>query len=337
MLVDDDPGTIRVMGRILDGLAALHFAASGADALRLARETAPDLILLDAEMPGMSGFEVCQDLKADPELAGIPVIFVTSHNQPEFEISGFELGAADFIAKPISAALVLARVKAQLRVKHMADELRRIATVDALTNIANRRSFDASLAREWQRGWRGADPLALLLLDVDHFKLFNDRYGHPAGDACLQAIAKVLKTASQRPADVISRYGGEEFALLLPSTPRCGAQRVAQSVLQAMQALAIPHLASPTAQHVTLSIGIACYDAQSTGWQAARAEPHPHDAAPGCTAAGLLDAADRALYAAKHGGRAQARLRDIADIANPAAAVGFGVGAAASAGAAAPT
>ena len=306
------------MGRILDGVAELHFAANGTDALRLAREMAPDLILLDAEMPGMSGFEVCQNLKADPDLAKIPVIFVTSHNQPAFEISGFNLGAADFIAKPISAALVLARVKAQLRVKQMADELRRMATVDALTDVANRRSFDAALAREWQRGWRCGDPLALLLLDVDHFKLFNDRYGHPAGDACLQAIANLLRAASQRPADVVSRYGGEEFALLLPSTPRCGAQRVAQGVLMAMQRLAIPHLASPTAQHVTLSIGIACYDAQSAGWQAARGEPHQPNAAPRCTAAGLLEAADRALYAAKHGGRGQARLLDIGDVARSA-------------------
>ena len=318
LLVDDDPGTIRLLGRILDGVAELHFAASGAEALRLARQTAPDLILLDAEMPGMSGFQVCQDLKADAELASIPVIFVTSHHEPEFELSGFDLGAVDFIAKPISAARVLARVNAQLRLKQTADELRRISTVDALTNVANRRGFDATLAREWQRGRRGGDPLALLLLDVDHFKLFNDQYGHAAGDDCLRAIAKTLKAASQRPADLTSRYGGEEFALLLPGTPRRGAQFVAEGVLQAVQGLAIPHLKSLTAPHVTVSIGIASYDEESPGWQAAWPESNYHDAVPRCSAALLLAAADRALYAAKHGGRAQARLLDIADAAQAA-------------------
>src|ERR1700735_1562043 len=147
LLVDDDPGTIQLMGHILAGVGQLRFATNGNDALRLARESAPDLILLDAEMPGMSGFELLKMLKAESSLAEVPVIFITSHNQAGFEVSALDMGAADFIAKPLRPSRVMARVRAQLRVKHMADELRRTATTDALTGVANRRQFDELLER----------------------------------------------------------------------------------------------------------------------------------------------------------------------------------------------
>lgn len=143
LLVDDDPGTVQLLGRILSDSGNLRFATSGEDALRLARESAPDLMLLDAEMPGMSGFQVLEALKAEPALADVPVIFVTSHSEAAFEVAGFEMGAADFLAKPVSAPLVLARVKTQLRVKRMGDEFRRIATTDGLT----RRRQPAALRR----------------------------------------------------------------------------------------------------------------------------------------------------------------------------------------------
>ena len=266
LLVDDDPATIQWLGRMLADVGTVRFASNGEDALRLARESAPDLILLDAEMPGMSGFQVCEALKADPALANVPVIFVTSHSDPAFEVSGFDAGAADFIAKPVSAPLVLARVKTQLRVKHMADELRRIATIDALTGVANRRRFDESLEREWHRARRSGAPLALLMIDVDHFKLFNDRYGHPAGDICLSAVAQALTGASLRPADLVARYGGEEFVVLLPQTPRCGAEHVARAALDAVEALVIAHDASLTAPHITVSVGVACFDDDSERW-----------------------------------------------------------------------
>ncbi len=318
LLVDDDPGTIQLLSRILSGVADLQFATSGADALRLAQASTPDLILLDAEMPGMSGFQVCKSFKSDPALVDVPVIFVTKHNEPEFEVSGFELGAADFIAKPIVAQLVLARVKAQLRVKHMADELRRIATVDVLTGIANRRSFDELLDREWHRARRFGDPLALLMIDVDHFKLFNDRYGHPAGDACLWSVAQALVGASTRPADLVARYGGEEFTVLLPLTPRAGAEHVARCVLDAIEALDIAHEASLTGQRVSVSVGAACYDDDSANWMPASAESRvADDVGTRCTAMDLVRAADLAMYSAKHAGRARARLLDIADVETP--------------------
>jgi len=308
LLVDDDPGSIQLMARILGDIATLRFATSGADGLRLAREAPPDLILLDTEMPGMSGFETCQALKADPALGDTPVIFVTSHSEAAFQVSGFELGAADFITKPVSAPLLLARVKTQLRVKHMSDELRRIATIDALTGIANRRRFDESLEQEWRRGQRTNEPLALLMIDVDHFKLFNDRYGHPAGDVCLCRVAKALEQASLRPGDQVARYGGEEFTVLLPQTPRRGAEHVARGILDAVKTLGIAHDTSSTAAHVTVSVGIGCHDAL------------PDDRRVRRTSAELVNAADRALYAAKRAGRDQAWLLDLAQVDTPEAA-----------------
>lgn len=319
LLVDDDPGSIQLMGRILSTVAgSLRFATSGEDALRLARASAPDLVLLDTEMPGMSGFTTCGALKADPALAEVPIIFVTSHSEPDLEVSGFELGAADFIAKPVSAPLLLARVKTQLRVKHLADELRRLATIDVMTGVANRRRFDEALEAEWHRSIRSGDSLSLLMIDVDHFKLYNDRYGHPAGDACLRAVAQALLITSSRPADLVARYGGEEFTILLPQTGCGGAEHVAHCVLGAIAALAIAHQDSGAAPHVTVSVGIGCSDedgarqappvGEARFVEDGRAHLRPVD---------LVRAADEALYAAKNAGRAQARLLDIANVDAP--------------------
>ena len=318
LLVDDDPGTIRVLSGILKGLAEVHFATGGLDALRLARLQTPDLMLLDAEMPGMSGFQVCKAFKSDPTLAAVAVIFVTKHNEPAFEISGFEIGAADFIAKPFIVQLVLARVKAQLRVKHMADELRRIATVDVLTGVANRRRFEEVLEREWRRARRSGDPLSLLMIDVDHFKAFNDHQGHPAGDACLRAVAQALVAASVRPGDLVARYGGEEFTILLPQTPRDGAEHVALGVLHAVQALDIAHAASPSAARVSVSVGVGCYDEDSASWKPVSTDSRFADGVGvRSTSMDLVRAADKAMYCAKRAGRARAWFLDIADVETP--------------------
>jgi diguanylate cyclase (GGDEF)-like protein len=313
LLVDDDPGAIQLMGRILADVGQLRFATNGTDALRLARDSAPDLILLDAEMPGMSGFELLRMLKGEAALAGVPVIFITSHTAAGFEVSALDMGAADFIAKPLKSSRVLARVRTQLRVKQLSDELRRTATTDALTGIANRRQFDESLEREWLRAQRSGDPVSLLMIDVDHFKLYNDLYGHPKGDICLQHVTQALLSACKRPADLVARYGGEEFIILLPYTARQGAQHMAQKVLETVAGFGILHENSATTHYVTVSVGIACYDDVSTCW-VNRPLQHRDDTNMYPRARDLIRAADHALYSAKRAGRAQAKLRDIADV-----------------------
>ena len=304
LLVDDDPGAIQLMGRILADVGKIRFATNGKDALRLACATVPDLILLDAEMPGMSGFELLTTLQAEPSLTDVPVIFITSHSEAGFEVSALDMGAADFITKPLRSSRVLARVRTQLRVKHMADELRRSATTDALTGVSNRRQFDVSLEREWSRARRSGEPMSLLMIDVDHFKLYNDLYGHPKGDICLRGVTQALLSTCKRPADLVARYGGEEFAILLPQTPRQGAQHMAQHVLDAVAAFGIFHADSQTTHHVSVSVGIGCFD-DASACSATEADA--------LCANDLVEAADKALYSAKHAGRARAKLRDIAD------------------------
>ncbi|MGA2551660.1 MAG: diguanylate cyclase [Burkholderiaceae bacterium] len=318
LLVDDDASSIQIISRILAGVGQVRFATTGEVALRLARDSPPDLVVLDAEMPGMSGFQVCEALKADPSLTNVPVIFVTSHNEAAFEVAGFNVGAADFIAKPVNPSLVLARVKSQLRNKKMADELRRIATVDVLTGVANRRQFERFLEVEWRRTRRWEAPLSILMIDVDHFKRYNDRYGHPTGDACLRSVAQALLGASLRPADLVARYGGEEFVILLPHTPRAGAEHVAHGVLEAVESLAIPHEKSGTSRHVTVSIGVSCYDENSRCWvSGSPAARFASASRPSCASIDLVEAADKALYLAKQSGRAQAKFLDISDVRAP--------------------
>lgn len=304
LLVDDDPMAIHTLAKALHGLGRQRFATSGLAALQLAREAPPDLILLDAEMPGMGGFEVCKALGADPALSHIPVIFITSHNEEASEEAGLSLGAVDFIAKPIRPAIVAARVRTQLQLKMASDRLRALVMTDGLTGVANRRALDEALAREWHRACRTGHPLSLLMLDIDFFKRYNDLYGHLQGDETLKAIAHTVRTIVARPTDLVARYGGEEFLLLLPETDGAGARAVAQQLLDKMETLAIPHADAPL-RHVTVSIGVASVDVASHGWplqEAARRGPSPPQP---LTATELLQMADKALYAAKQAGRAR--------------------------------
>jgi diguanylate cyclase (GGDEF)-like protein len=314
LLVDDDAGAIRLMERILADVGSLRFATNGKDALRLAREVPPDLILLDAEMPGMSGFDLLKAIRADWSLSAVPVIVVTSHSEAEFEVSALQLGASDFITKPYRATAVMARVKTQLRVKQLSDELRRAATTDGLTGLANRRFFDEYLTREWRRAGRAGDPVSLFMIDVDHFKLFNDHYGHPRGDVCLHQVADMLAGSCHRPADFVARYGGEEFAILLPQTPRAGAELLATRILNAVQAAGIAHDSSPTAAHVTVSIGVACIDSVRALGRGNDADGASPSEGLRIKTTGLICAADEALYLAKRAGRARSHFCDFADV-----------------------
>ncbi|MGM9483423.1 diguanylate cyclase domain-containing protein [Roseateles sp. NT4] len=291
LLVDDDAASVQVLARMLNGLGEVRFALSGEDALRLARESPPDLILVDAEMPGLSGFEVCSTLHADPLLTDVPVIIITGHTEVAVEVAGFAAGAADFIRKPPVAEVVVARARTQLRLKALGDALRASALTDGLTGLANRRRFDQDLRIECERARRGHDSVALLLVDVDHFKRFNDHYGHVAGDACLRQIASAIRASIRRPADLAARYGGEEFAVLLPQTDAAGARAMAQRIVDAVAALALPHAGAPQ----------PCLVSVSVGWAAVR--PDADGEVVQTRGESLIESADRGLYAAKAAGR----------------------------------
>ncbi len=306
LLVDDDPHCIAFMHKILADFGQVRFATTAHDALRLARQDVPDLILLDIEMPDGNGFDLCIQFKRDPLLADVPIIFITSHDSTEQEVTGLNLGAADFISKPPRAPLVMARVRTQLRMKQMADELRQAAHTDGLTNVYNRRKFDEMISIEWQRALRIGQPLALLMMDIDNFKAFNDYNGHLAGDQCLKSVAAVLKKAVHRPGDLLARYGGEEFVLMLPGTGREGAMAVANRIRRHLGELKLPHGNSADSDYVTLSIGVSVLEdfdwAEEKDYDSLTSEGHPP-----LNADTLILAADQALYEAKHAGRAQTR------------------------------
>ena len=286
LVVDDSPMNLKPLVQFLRAGHKLLVATSGPAALDLVEQEHPDLILLDVLMPGMDGYEVCRRLKDDPRSRDIPVIFVTGKNEERDEVVGFELGAVDYITKPFSQSIVLARVRTHLELKRHRDTLERLSLLDGLTGIPNRRAFQDYLDLMWGQAIRQRSPLSAILMDVDHFKAFNDHYGHQAGDDCLRRVAQGLLEARRRGTDLVARYGGEEFICLLPGTEGPGAHLVAEALRAVVAELAIPHDRSSAADRVTLSLGVATRS------------PNLGDAA-----ADLVEAADRALYRAKQGGR----------------------------------
>jgi len=257
LIVDDAPSVSRFMGQSLGSDYDILFACCGKEALEITAREMPDLILLDVIMPEPDGYEVCRTLKKDPVLKDIPVIFITASSKLESEIQGLEVGAVDFISKTINPEILKLRVQNHIELKRQKDILSRLSLMDGLTCIPNRRAFDETLNREWLRAQRNGKQMSLLMIDIDHFKLYNDTCGHLAGDDCLKLIATTLKKTPLRPGDFVARYGGEEFSCILPETTEDGASRTADRLLQAVRELNIPHASSPTAPHVTISIGIA--------------------------------------------------------------------------------
>jgi diguanylate cyclase (GGDEF)-like protein len=231
---------------------------SGFDALEiLSRPSKPDLILLDVMMPGIDGYEVCRRLKDNEQTKDIPVIFVTAHTESSEEEIGLNLGAADYISKPYRLPIILARVRNHLNMKRKTDLLESLASLDGLTGVSNRRKFDEMLDFEWRRAIRSGRHLSIVMMDIDHFKQYNDNYGHGAGDECLVQVANCFPACFNRPGDLVARYGGEEFVALLPLTKAEGALTVAERFVAAVSALSLRHRYSGVADHVTLSAGCA--------------------------------------------------------------------------------
>lgn len=298
LLVDENPINIRVLHQSLRDLGRLLFSTSGFDTLKLLDEQQVDLVLLDINMPGLSGFDTCSEIKRRwPE---IPVVFVTSHQDVETEVKALASGGIDFIHKPINPPAIQARVKAHLIMKRQGDLLRNLIHLDPLTEISNRRGLDDRLFKDWQACAKAGVPLSLLMIDVDFFKRYNDHYGHPAGDRCLQLVAWCIRDTLRKPA-FVARYGGEEFAVLIPKLIESEVHGIAQRIVEAVTQLREPHEKSEVSTNVSVSVGAATTLPRDEG------KISEDSRNPGLTiAAQLIGAADQALYSAKVGGRNRA-------------------------------
>ncbi len=294
LIVDDQSANIRVMAEVLRGEYELFFATSGAKALEIVAANDIGLVLLDVVMPEMDGFEVCRRLKADERTSRIPVIFVTAREETHDETRGFDAGAVDYIIKPIVPPIVRARVRTHLELKRARDLLERMASIDGLTGIANRRQLDQFLLQEWKRAAATQSPLSLAIIDVDEFKKYNDTYGHQKGDECLRSVAGAILGIARRSSDLAARYGGEEFAVVLPDADAGAAALLIGALLDSVRSLAIEHSASSCSTCVTVSAGAVTLIPE-----------------PGSDPAAALEIADRLLYDVKRGGRNHALHADL--------------------------
>ncbi|MCT7357940.1 diguanylate cyclase domain-containing protein [Thalassolituus pacificus] len=247
----------------------------------------PDLLILEQGLLEENLATFCKRWYDHPKTRGCDILLLGAADDAQ-ETAALVAGVADYLRKPLSPLLALTRIKKQLAQRAQRRHLEALSVTDGLTHIANRRYLDEFLCAEWRRAQREGGNIGLMMVDIDHFKLFNDHYGHPEGDRCLAQVAQCLKNAVQRPRDLVARYGGEEFALVLPSIQFDGMAVVAQRLQDAVDQLAIPHVASPVSAYITVSIGLAwCEPQADERWEL------------------LLAASDEALYAAKAAGRHQ--------------------------------
>lgn len=316
LVIEDSQTGLALIGQHLERMGIVPIAATdGESGVAAFRQHNPDIVLLDVVMPGMDGYEVARRIRAIEQSGEwTPIIFLTARTADADLVQGITAGGDDYLFKPVSEVVLAAKVRAMQRILQMRyslvvltrkldtanQELTRLTALDGLTGLANRRHFDETIAREWRRAARYKRPLSLALVDVDHFKQYNDTYGHLAGDECLKGVAGSLLAVSRRPSDLVARYGGEEFALVLPETDQAGARRVAESLCDAIRALAIRHAGiAAGAGHVTISVGVATM-------------------MPGQEGAGpqsLIGEADLALYAAKSGGRDRVGFKQMEPVA----------------------
>ncbi|NEO02110.1 MAG: PleD family two-component system response regulator [Moorea sp. SIO3I7] len=294
LVVDDEKIMRLVLRRSLtkEGYKVIE-ASNGEQCLNICEQQLPDIVLLDARMPIIDGFTCCAKLKDNFGSECPPILMITALHDEESVERAFEAGATDYITKPINWAVLRRRVHRLIesswtmkQLKIANKELERLATIDGLTQVANRRAFDEYLNNEWSRLAREEKPLSLVLCDIDFFKLYNDTYGHQSGDECLKQVAQILDQAAKRPADMVARYGGEEFVVMLPSTDIQGAIQVAETIETKLYKKAIPHSGSLVSDIVTVSLG--CASTITTG------QSSPYN---------LLSEADKALYHAKVSGR----------------------------------
>ena len=290
LIVEDDPVSINSMVSVLSQDFVLSIAKTQQKALNILAEKDIDIVLLDLNLRDGNGFEVCQIVRNDREVYSNPsIIVMTGSDSAEDELRCLELGANDYVTKPIHEQVLKARIKIQLELLRKTLLLNKLARIDGLTEVANRRAFDETLVREWHRCKRAGQPLSLLLIDVDEFKKYNDTYGHASGDVCLRQVASLLTNVFKRASDLVARFGGEEFAIIMPNTPQKDAILLANAALGKMVERNIPHNASTVHDVVTFSGGLIT--------------TFPVDI--DLTAEELIQQADAQLYSAKDEGRAR--------------------------------
>jgi len=312
LLVDDQAMVAEGIRRMLDDESDMEFfyCDDPSEAITRALEVDATIVLQDLVMPDIDGLTLVRFFRANNLTKDVPIIVLSSREDPVVKSDAFANGANDYLVKLPDKIELVARIRAhtkhylmqlerdaaffalremQKQLEKTNAELQRLSSLDGLTGIANRRQFDETLKREWQRAQREEWPLSLILIDIDHFKPFNDTYGHQRGDECLQKVAKALSGILSRPADLIARYGGEEFVAVLPTTDAEGALKVAERLRATVRGLGIPHAAGGGNDVVTISAGIATVTPSPDG-----------------SAEQLVEEADRALYQAKDGGRDRA-------------------------------
>ncbi|TDO97479.1 diguanylate cyclase domain-containing protein [Marinomonas balearica] len=286
LIVDDEKSNLRILSDILREDVSVILAKDGRQAIAKARQMKPDLMLLDVVMPGMDGFSVISELKRLPETSSIPVIFVSALSDVDSEANGLRLGACDYIHKPFHADIVKARVQLHLKLLQQRSMLERLSNIDPLTSVANRRKFDESLKVTWEQSQEQKFPFALVMIDVDYFKQYNDTFGHAAGDAVLEKVAAAIESCIDPEDDLVARYGGEEFVLVLTKKDEECTQRLTKACWNAVKELNIPHLREDSIEHITVSMGGVYCSPDSTS--------EPLEA---------LGEADQLLYKAKQNGR----------------------------------
>jgi len=316
LLVDDQAMVAEGIRRMLADQPdiAFHYCSDPKQAVKQAVAVKATVILQDLVMPEIDGMTLVRFYRNNPTTRDVPVIVLSSKDDPVTKSDAFANGATDYLVKLPEKIELLARIRAHAKsyltqkerdtafrtmekmqeqlsaindeLAHSNRELKRLSSMDGLTGLANRRQFDDTMEQEWQRAIRSELPLSLLFADIDYFKRYNDSYGHQAGDDCLKKVADSLQKTVHRPADLVSRYGGEEFVIILPDTTSEGALAVAEKMLGHITGLKIPHKNSDSADHVTLSIGVATLCPEE-----------------GSSPDELIEAADRVLYKAKDDGR----------------------------------
>lgn len=324
LLVDDRPENLLTLESLLEGPdVSLVKAESGYDALGLTLDYEFALVLLDVQMPGMDGYETAELLRGNKKTKHIPIIFITAGSKDREHIfKGYDSGGVDYLFKPLEPEVLKSKVgvflelhrkrielerktreldakiaqleEVQLELERSNQKLKLLSASDGLTGLANRRCFDETFLKEWKRCGRENESLSLIIVDIDHFKAYNDFYGHIAGDGALKQVAHALDSALKRPVDIACRYGGEEFTIILPDTDSVGAELVARRMRKAVEDAQIKHEASETRGFITISMGLVS-TVPSDNLQPTH----------------LLEAADQELYRAKENGRDRYHVVDL--------------------------